>query len=555
MGSVYKKKYTKALPEGAETFMRKGERFARWRDRHGKSRTAPLTEGSDGTLRLLMEAGTYTAKYRDASGKVVEVATGCRSKDAARAVLGELMERAEKVKTNIISSAENAILDHQEVPLSRHIADYVAHLRAKRSSTGHCEARKFYLDKIAEKCGFQRLRDLDRSALERWLASEADKGASARTHNAYRAAAVGFGNWCVFNRRLASNPFTGLCKANEKADPRRKRRALTEEELQRLLQAARRRPLQECLTIRRGKNAGKARANVSDKTRARLERVGWERALIYKTLVLTGLRKGELASITVGQVWLEGNAPFLQLDAADEKNRQGSHIPLRADLAADISEWLAEKLRTEREEALRKGEPVPDRLPGGLKLFNVPAGLIRILDRDLVAAEIPKRDERGRTIDVHALRHTFGTHLSKAGVPLRTAQAAMRHSDPRLTANVYTDPKLLDVAGALNQLPALDLEESADAPAEARKIGAGWGARTLAPVLAPNSGNRCTQGSFPGKTEVGDTVWGGQGVAEEKGPVYKGFQRLSKLGKDKKMARPVRFERTTSCSGGKHSIP
>ncbi|HOF42128.1 MAG TPA: hypothetical protein PLD73_18825 [Candidatus Hydrogenedentes bacterium] len=43
---------------------------------------------------------------------------------------------------------------------------------------------------------------------------------------------------------------------------------------------------------------------------------------------------------------------------------------------------------------------------------------------------------------------------------------------------------------------------------------------------------------------------GGQGVAAEKGPVYKSFQRLSTLGKDKKMARPVRFERTTSCSGG-----
>ncbi|MBL8764050.1 MAG: tyrosine-type recombinase/integrase [Phycisphaerae bacterium] len=55
-------------------------------------------------------------------------------------------------------------------------------------------------------------------------------------------------------------------------------------------------------------------------------------------------------------------------------------------------------------------------------------------------------DDRGRTIDVHALRHTFGTHLSKACAPLRTAQAAMRHSDPSLTANVYADPKLLDVA-------------------------------------------------------------------------------------------------------------
>jgi len=72
---------------------------------------------------------------------------------------------------------------------------------------------------------------------------------------------------------------------------------------------------------------------------------------------------------------------------------------------------------------------------------------------------IVQRDERGRTIDIHALRHTFGTHLSKGGVPLRTAQAAMRHSTPTLTANVYTDPKLLDVRGALNVLPMLPLGE------------------------------------------------------------------------------------------------
>ena len=82
---------------------------------------------------------------------------------------------------------------------------------------------------------------------------------------------------------------------------------------------------------------------------------------------------------------------------------------------------------------------------------------MRIFDRDLKLAGIPKRDERGRTLDVHALRTTFGTLLSKGGVPLRTAQAAMRHSDPSLTANVYTDPKLLDVRGALDALPSLPL--------------------------------------------------------------------------------------------------
>jgi len=74
-----------------------------------------------------------------------------------------------------------------------------------------------------------------------------------------------------------------------------------------------------------------------------------------------------------------------------------------------------------------------------MPLFRVPAGLVKILNRDLKAADIPKQDERGRTVDVHALRHTFGTLLSKHGVAPRTAHAAMRHSTIDLTMNVYTD--------------------------------------------------------------------------------------------------------------------
>ena len=100
------------------------------------------------------------------------------------------------------------------------------------------------------------------------------------------------------------------------------------------------------------------------------------------------------------------------------------------------------------------------------RLFNVPAGLVRILDHNLAAAGIPKRDDRGRTVDVHALRHTFATHLVAAGVAPRTAQAALRHSSLELTMQHYTDPRLLDVAGALAALPALP---TALAPLEAAR--------------------------------------------------------------------------------------
>ena len=39
----------------------------------------------------------------------------------------------------------------------------------------------------------------------------------------------------------------------------------------------------------------------------------------------------------------------------------------------------------------------------------------------------PRPSSLGRTVDLHALRHTVGTHLSKNGVAPRTAHAAERH--------------------------------------------------------------------------------------------------------------------------------
>jgi len=200
---------------------------------------------------------------------------------------------------------------------------------------------------------------------------------------------------------------------------------------------------------------------------AQLERTGHERALIYKTLVLTGLRKGELASLTVAQLDFGGPMTYAVLNAADEKNRQGSNIPLRADVATELSTWPKERLGELQRKARNSGKPMPIRLPASTPWFRIPSGLTRILDRDLAAAGIPKRDERNRIVDVHALRVTFGTHLCAAGVPLRTAQAAMRHSKPELTANIYTDPKLLDVAGAIAALPALALPpQNAERPVE-----------------------------------------------------------------------------------------
>jgi len=532
MGAVFKKTATKPLPAGAKIIVRKGQRFAEWKDAKGKTRTAPVITGKDGTDRIVITARTYTAKYRDGSGIVKEVATGCRDESAARSILGKLERRAVLVKGEVLTAAEDAIFDHQGTPLADHIAAFIDHQKARRLSRRVNDTRS-QLCRVATDCGFHRLADLDATALERWLLDRKADGMSAGTMNQYRSAWVAFGNWCARNGRLLGNPLSVLPKADESADRRRTRRALTESELMRLLDVARRRPLLDRMTVYRGKRKGEVYAKLRPEVQTRLERLGRERALIYKTLVLTGLRKGELASLTVGQLDLDAPTPFLVLEAADEKNRDGSTIPLRADLAADLREWLADKA-TALQEAARAVQAVrfdskhqkrqkrnqsdatgPEgqsclpltRLPADTPLFTVPAGLVRILDLDLVAAgiarrvevspgkwKIEKRDERGRTVDVHALRHTFGTLLSAAGVAPRTAQAAMRHSTIDLTMNVYTDPKLLDVAGAMDSLPALSLTAT---PESARATGTNDStASPFAPGFAPTTGKTCTLGSI-----------------------------------------------------------
>jgi hypothetical protein len=67
----------------------------------------------------------------------------------------------------------------------------------------------------------------------------------------------------------------------------------------------------------------------------------------------------------------------------------------------------------------------------------------------------------------------------------------MRHSDIKLTMNVYTDPALLDVRGALEVLPALPL---AGAVREAtRATGTEGASRKFAPGFAPTLDDQASE--------------------------------------------------------------
>jgi integrase len=394
------------------------------------------------------------------------------------------------------------------------------------------------LRRVARECKFEKLPEINLESFERWLRTQQTNNMGARTRNYYRNTWLAFCNWCVHTYRLSANPLVRVTKADEQTDRRRQRRAMAEAELIQLLEVARWRPLAEYgrrsiakdETERNGKRSNwtfvpltldelpaameRARQSLSKRPDfiAKLERLGRERSLIYKTLVLTGLRKGELASITVGQLNLDAPQPFAELHAADEKNRQGSQIAIRADLAADLRQWLAEK-HAGLQIALRgNGKTISmqqvTKLPAGTSLFTIPSQLVRILDRDLQAAGIAKADERGRTLDVHALRHSFGTLLSRGGVSPRTAQSAMRHSSIDLTMNVYTDPKLLDVHGALDSLPSLPISSSPfKAPETIKATGTNdLGQNQFAPAFAPTTGNQIQTLTTHGKHDALSSV-------------------------------------------------
>ena len=140
MGDVRRKTITRPLPRGAETFTQGGKHFGRWVDgRTGKSRTAPLTESG---TRIRVQTATFTARYRDAEGRIREVATGCRSRKAAERILAELEERVERIVSGIVTPDEDRVIDRLEEPVEACVDTYVKALarktvRGRRVSPDH----------------------------------------------------------------------------------------------------------------------------------------------------------------------------------------------------------------------------------------------------------------------------------------------------------------------------------------------------------------------------------------------------------------------------------
>jgi integrase len=435
MARVYKKPLYRPVPENAEIITgRDGKNYACW-NHNNREMKAEVVETKNGR-RIIMESGFYIARFTDANGRFRERSTGCRDRKAAEHKLHTWLHEIEKVKSGILSQEEFEISKHISDTIEDQAALFEEYLQGTSTSQDYIKGTISRIEKVCKFCNFKVMSELNGTILLRWLNKQVAEGLGARARNTYREVMNNFANWAVKNKSLVKNPFKDIPRANEKIDKRHERRALNVLEIDRLLKAAEERPLHELTKIRTGKRKGTNEANVREEIKEQAKLLGLERKLIYATFIYTGLRKSELASITVGQVFIDAEIPHFVLAAREEKSRRGAMLPLHPELTKYLKQWLK-----------RKGNASPNE-----KLFFVPNDLCKDMTRDLNYAGIPKRDTLNRVLDVHALRHTHATLLAKRGVPSEIAGKSMRHTNIKMTG-VYTHLDVQDVAEGINHIP------------------------------------------------------------------------------------------------------
>jgi integrase len=421
--------------------------YTRYQDGDGRS----VPKGTPGAVKVKEVAEKWYAEFY-VNGKKKKKPLA-KDKSVAQVMLGDLIRDIEKGQAGLT----DLFKEHRKRPLSEHVADYLKAVAGavkdgEVSDKHSYERRRLLKTALAGMKGEVReneegrdkvlarmtLADISSVVLTKFLQN---LGTSARTRDTYRGAVVTFCNWLVSvegGKRVEYNPLLEV--PVQKGMQVRKRRALTAAEVQKVLDVARTRPLEEVMTIRHGPRKGQLTANVGEKVKDRMLLLGRERGLLYKTAALTALRQKELRKVRVRHLHLDEKMPYLELPGQYTKNGEPAILLLVPALAEDLKQWVADT-----------GKKSDD------ALFFVPSETVKNYKRDLKAAGIPYRDADGKVADFHALRKAANTMLGLAKVEARVRQLFMRHKDIHLTLDTYDDETKYRLKNAVDALEKLDL--------------------------------------------------------------------------------------------------
>jgi site-specific recombinase XerD len=328
-------------------------------------------------------------------------------------------------------------------PISEHLTEYILHSTAKENTEKHIRGTEQKLQSFIDECGWKRVSQIKECDVEAFLLNlRKRQGRSIQTSNTYLRAIKSFSRWLVRTKRVSADPLAYMAALNAKTDRRHDRRPLESDEFARMVQAA---------------ETGPPRVGL----------LGRDRAMLYVLAAWTGFRRGELSSLTLRSFDLESSPATVAVNAAYSKRRQQDVQVLHPDIVERLKEWLVKRRPKDADEILfplTVATCGTERTTSGMIQFDL-GGARRfwIAETDDPAERAKRRaseylvykDKAGLFADFHGLRHTFITNLRDAGVDPKMAQKLARHSDIRLTMNIYTHVKSKAEVEAINSLPGL----------------------------------------------------------------------------------------------------
>lgn len=352
----------------------------------------------------------YTIQYVDHQGKR-RTQKGFTDKGLTEQLAAKLEGDARLRITGLIDLEEERYAVHKLSPIEAHLSGFKESLAD--FSAAHAGVTMTRVKRIVAGCAFEKLADVAPEAVQAFLRKlRKEKDLGHRTYNHYIEAMDAFLNWCISTKRLIVNPLAGFERLNTEVDVRRKRRALTADEVGQVVASAR-------------------SSGVSIQ-----EFTGEERARIYILSYMTGLRKKEIASLTPRSFSLDAEQPTLTVEAAFSKHRRKDVLPLHPELVVMLRNWLR---------GMAPGEKLFPKL-GSRKA----ATMVR---KDLERAGLEYETADG-VADFHAAgRHSHITELLRNGATLPEAQKLARHADIKMTMK-YTHIGIADQAKAVANLPA-----------------------------------------------------------------------------------------------------
>ena len=493
MAFVYKRKRRQAIPAGAKIIRTRGGKVAQW-ESGGRKYSADVDGES-----IIIEGRVYYARWRGADGRIHTASTGCRDKGMAETWLSRKVDEAERILSGIITQTEADTAARAAGALSAAVDAFASDMTARGRTAGHIDVTKSIVKRCADACGWRQLRDMDGIQAGAWMRGLLDGGKSARTYNKHLVALKFFGAWCIKQRLVLVNPFQSLSRLSEKADRRYERRALTTDEVSAIIEAARMQPIAEAAQCYKG-------AEIPDGERARLMWKGWNRALAYRLMSVSGLRWNECRTLSISDIHTEADTPYVNIQAGREKARRGAKIPLHGAIVDELASFIKAREKSLTGDCGASVVTFPGVIGNALLFDDLPLKVSRQFKGDCKAAGVMAVDASGRVADVHCLRYYFGTELARAGVPLHIVQKLMRHSTPDLTSNVYVHATLTDLSAAVDLLPDMGIQEQA-AEAVENDTSQGTLKGTLANVktLHSTSSNGVMKGIGGDKGKAGHT--------------------------------------------------